>query len=67
MVDNNELNVEYRLTQVMLTDFFPKLLQGRFFYLFRNVIMGYQPLADILSEIPMKECVEKRKLSKITM
>ena len=56
-VDKDELRVEYCPTYLMIADYFTKPLQGRLFKLFRDVIMGYRPLDDIINEIPMKERV----------
>ena len=46
----------------MIADYFTKPLQGRQFTLFRDLIMGYKHIDDILSEIrsAAKERVEKR-------
>ena len=38
-------------TCLMIADYFTKPLQGRMFKLFRDIIMGYRPLDDILREI----------------
>ena len=56
-VDKGEIKVKYCPTYLMIADYFTKPLQGRLFNLFRDVIMGYRPLSDILSEIPPKERV----------
>ena len=56
-VDKGEISVEYCPTYLMIADYFTKPLQGRLFKLFRDVIMGYRPLTDVLSEIPSKERV----------
>ena len=56
-VDKGEVKIEYCPTYLMLADYFTKPLQGRMFKLFRDVIMGYRPLEDLLLEIPKKERV----------
>ena len=63
-IDNKKLEVKYCPTYLMITKYFTKLLQGRMFNPFRSIIMRYRPLSDILSEIPMKEHVGNRKVSK---
>ena len=62
-VDKGEVKVEYCPTYLMIADFFTKPLQGSMFRLFRDVIMGYRPLEDIMLEIPMKERVGNRIVS----
>ena len=44
----------------MLVDYFTKALQGKLFKRFRNVIMGYDSLNNILADLsfPLKEYVE---------
>lgn len=44
-IDKKEIRVEYCPTRIMLADFFTKPLQGSIFKLFRDVIMGYQPIS----------------------
>ena len=61
-IDKGEMTVEYCPTYLMIADYFTKPLQGRIFKLFRDVIMGYRRLSDIISEIPMKERVENVNL-----
>ena len=41
-------------------NFFTKPPQDTIFNLFRDVVMGYRSLADILVENPIKECVGNR-------
>ena len=64
-MDKGELSIEHCPTHLMIADYFTKPLQGKLFNTFRNVIMGYRPLQDILSEIPMKERVGNRNVSEI--
>ena len=46
----------------MLADFFTKPLQGALFRFFRDIIMGYTSITDILDDHPkIKERVEKWK------
>ena len=61
-VDKGELEIEFCPTHLMIADYFTKPLQGRQFTLFRDLIMGYKHIDDILSEIrsAAKERVEKK-------
>ena len=56
-IDKKEIAVEYCPTYLMAADFFTKPLQGRMFKIFRDVVMGYRPVKDVISEIPIKERV----------
>ena len=52
----------------MLEDFFTKPLQGALFRFFRDIIMGYTSITDILDEQPkIKERVENWRKYKIKM
>ena len=44
----------------MLADFFTKLLQGRLFNLFWDVIMGYKPISELFDnkDVSTKKRVE---------
>ena len=57
-IDKKELVVEYCPTYLMVADFFTKPLQGRMFKIFRDIVMGYRPIKDVINEIPIKERVE---------
>jgi len=46
-VDKKEIGIEYCPTEQMLADFFTKPLQGKVFYLLRDIIMGIKPLSDL--------------------
>ena len=60
-IDKKEIEVEYCPTNLMIADYFTKPLQGRLFTMFRDLIMGYKHVDDILQEIAQsaKERVEK--------
>ena len=60
-VDKKEIEVEHCPTELMIADYFTKPLQGSLFKLFRDLIMGYKHIEDILKEIAIaaKERVEK--------
>ena len=48
----------------MIADYFTKPLQGKVFKLFRDLIMGYEPISTILDAIALsaKERVEIQKI-----
>ena len=46
-VKNEDLTIEYCPTDVMVADFFTKLLQGAVFHKFREVIMGWKPMSSL--------------------
>ena len=54
----------------MLADFYTKPLQGKLFEFFKDYIMGWKPISELLVEyedgIPIKEGFEKRDHSKIS-
>ena len=60
-VDKKEVEIRYFPTTLMLADFFTKLLQGQLFRRFREVIMGYRHINDLLMDpnFMLKERVEK--------
>ena len=60
-VEKKEIEIQYCPTLLMLADYFTKALQGNLFKRFRNVIMGYESINDILmdSSFPLKERVKK--------
>ena len=62
-VDKNEIEVRYCPTHLMIADYFTKALQGKAFKMFRDLIMGYVHINDLLQEIEnsIKERVEKPK------
>ena len=59
-VDKKQVRVVYCPTRLMLADYFKKALQGALFRKFRNIIMGYVHIDDILSDPTylLKERVE---------
>ena len=46
-VDKKEVRVEYCPSSSMLTDFFTKPLQGQMFTKFKEVLMGWKPIATL--------------------
>lgn len=60
-VDKKEVEIKYCPTTLMLADFFTKPLQGQLFKRFREVIMGYRHINDLLLDpnFMLKERVEK--------
>ena len=61
-VDSGKIKIMYCPTELMLADFFTKVLQGSLFNLFRNAIMGYTPMSDIMyDDAKIKECVGNTK------
>ena len=60
-VDKKEVRIEYCPTTLMLADYFTKPLQGKLFRRFRQVIMGYVHINDLLldPDFLLKERVEK--------
>ena len=60
-VDKKEVRIEYCPTTLMLADYFTKPLQGNLFRRFRDVIMGYKHINDLLLDpgFLLKERVEK--------
>ena len=60
-VDKKEVRIEYCPTTLMLADYFTKPLQGNLFRRFRQVIMGYVHINDLLldPDFLLKERVEK--------
>ena len=43
-VDKGEVKIEYCPTQMMLADYYTKLLKGKVFKIFRDIIMGYKTI-----------------------
>ena len=71
IIKKGEMVVEYCPTELMMADFFTKDLQGRAFKFFRDIIMGYATIAEIIKTLndnnvyfPIKECVENYDMSK---
>ena len=66
-VDRKEIKIQYCPTWLMLADYFTKALQGSLFVKYRNIIMGYTHIDEILCDklYPLKERVENtnRKVS----
>ena len=61
-VNKKEVEIQYYLTHLRLADYFTKPLQGKLFRRFREVIMGYKYINDLLLDtlFPLKERVENR-------
>ena len=59
-VDRKEIKIQYYPTWLMLGDYFTKALQGSMFKKYRNIIMGYSHIDEILRDEyhPLKERVE---------
>jgi len=64
-VDKREVDIEYCPTKLMIADYLTKPLQGKQFLLFRELIMGWKNIDDILQAIRQtaKERVESNELS----
>ena len=45
IVDKGGVKIDYCPTQMMLADYFTKLLKKKVFKIFRGVIMGYKPIS----------------------
>ena len=60
VVDRKEIKIEYCPTKQMLADYFTKPLNGRLFKYFRDIIMGYIPIRELIEKTrsKMKERVE---------
>ena len=57
-VDRKEIIITYCPTAKMLADFFTKPLQGNLFRFFRDILMGYVSIEEIIKDdIEMKERV----------
>ena len=64
IVDKGEIEVKYFPTNLMLDDYFTKLLQGKMFKSFLDLIMGYVHINYLLQAIKFsaKERVDKSKM-----
>ena len=62
-VDRKEIRIQYCPTWLMLADYFTKALQGSLFVKYRNIIMGYTHIDEILCDklYPLKERVGNLK------
>ena len=60
-VDKKEVEIKYFPTTLMLADYYTKPLQGNVFRRFRDVIMGYTHINNLLLDptLLLKERVEK--------
>ena len=47
-VDNDEIIIKHCPRHLILADYFTKPLQENIFHLYRDVIMGYRPIIDLL-------------------
>ena len=65
-VDKKEIKIQYCPTGLMLADYFTKALQGSLFVKFRNIIMGYSHIDEILCDEshPLKERVKNATLNR---
>ena len=63
VVDRKEIKIEYCPTEQMLADYFTKPLNGRLFKYFRDIIMGYIPIRELIEKTrsKMKERVENKE------
>ena len=52
-VDKGEIEVKYCTTNMMIAEYFTKPLQGKMFKIFRDLIMGYVYINDILQAIEL--------------
>ena len=52
-VKNKEVIIKYCPTEVILADFYTKALQGSLFNLFRDVIMGYKDISDLMTPVDL--------------
>lgn len=50
MVVKKEIKIEYCPTEFMLADYFTKPLNGTLFKYFRNIIIGYIPISDVINK-----------------
>ena len=50
-MDKNEVKVEYCPTDLMLADFYTKSIVGRKFQEFREYLMGWRPIQELLDSI----------------
>ena len=46
-VDKGEVKIDYCPTQMMLADYFTKLLKGKVLKIFRDIQMGYKPILSL--------------------
>ena len=60
-ITQENIEVKYCPTYIMLAGYFTKPLQGKLFIRFRRIIMGYDGIDNILMDpiFPLKERVEK--------
>ena len=70
-IEKGKLVVEYCPTNLMIADFFTKALQGKVFKFFRDIIMGYTTVEEILRTLKdtdvsftIKERVENNDTTK---
>ena len=59
-VDRKEIRIQYCPTWLMLADYFTKALQGSLFVKYRNIIMGYTHIDEILCDklYPLKKVLK---------
>jgi hypothetical protein len=68
-VDKREIEIEHCPTELMIADYFTKPLQGKQFKHFRDLIMGYKHISEVLSSIRLasKERVERKEKERKSM
>ena len=60
IIERKEARIIYCPTEKMLADFFTKPIQGELFRFFRNILMGYVSIIDVINvNDELKERVEK--------
>ena len=52
-VENKEVIIKYCPIEVMLADFYTKALQGSLFNLFRDAIMGYKDIYELMTPVDL--------------
>ena len=62
-VDKEEIEVRLCPTHLMIADYFTNILQIKLFKLFRDIIMGYKHIGDILEDI---ESTDKERVGNKT-
>ena len=62
-VAKGEIDVKYCPNYLMISDYFTKPLQGKMFKMFRDLIVGYVHINDLLqaNELSVKERADKTK------
>ena len=63
-VDSGNIEILYCPTEDMLADFFTKCLQGSLFRKFRDIVMGYTSIHDIVNKA-INKTTDKQESSKV--